>query len=125
MHETSTNSILIIDDDRALTRTLHLLLKHEGYRVITALSASEGRSMASASRPFLTLLDVHLPDGNGLELLEEMQRINPDGHFILMTGDSDIKTKIAATSCREASLLEKPFAIDEVLNRVAAKLSPP
>lgn len=125
MHETSTNSILIIDDDRALSRTLHILLEHEGYRVITALSAAEGRSMASASQPLLTLLDVHLPDGNGLDLLEEMQRINPAGHFILMTGDNDIKTKMAATRCREAALLEKPFAIDEVLDRVAAKLSAP
>lgn len=115
-------SVLIIDDDKALSRTLHILMENEGYNVETALTAAEGMNRTSHTLPAVTLVDLHLPDGNGLTLLQAMLQVNPAGKFILMSGDSDIKEIISEPRYHGIELLEKPFEIDDVLHRVAQKM---
>ncbi|MFH1216089.1 MAG: response regulator [Pseudomonadota bacterium] len=117
-----SGSVLIIDDDKALSRTLHILMESQGYMVETALSAAEGMTRTTATLPSVTLVDLHLPDGNGLHLLHSMLQVNPTGKFILMSGDSDIAKLISESPNKGIDLLKKPFEIDDVLNRVAEKM---
>src|SRR5690606_42095719 len=87
---TDTASILIIDDEEIIREALEALLSAEGYRVRTAATATEGMEQVAAGPLDAVLLDLMLPDRNGLEVLEEIRRF-----------DEDLPVEIGRASCRE------------------------
>jgi DNA-binding NtrC family response regulator len=116
--------ILVVDDETSLRTALFRALDQKGYQVITASSKSEAFKMCQADRPFdLVLVDLKLPDGDGLELMTELKSVHPKTTFIVLTGFATIEVAIEATRRGAYHFITKPFNLDEVLNIVSRVLS--
>jgi DNA-binding NtrC family response regulator len=118
------SSILIVDDDRALCRSLEIQLDLEGHSVKSALNAAAGLELVHTMQPDLVLLDVNLPDESGMETLPKILDSKKPPAVIIMTGDPDNKRVVDAMRAGAFDFLRKPFDLDEVL-LMSKKLSQP
>ncbi|MCB9025894.1 MAG: sigma-54-dependent Fis family transcriptional regulator [Bdellovibrionaceae bacterium] len=116
--------ILVVDDETSLRTALFRALDQRGYQVITAGSKAEAFKMCQVDRPFdLVLVDLKLPDGDGLELMTELKSVHPHTTFIVLTGFATIEVAVEATRRGAYHFITKPFNLDEVLNIVNKVLS--
>ncbi|MBI4060439.1 MAG: response regulator [Elusimicrobia bacterium] len=109
--------ILLIEDDEVFSRMLVFLLEHHGFRVKVAGTLQEGRRQAEEFQPALLLLDVWLPDGNGLDLLETM-RNDPAMKGLKVIGMSTEHSKALRERAQSLGVLEfwsKPLEINVVV----------
>jgi DNA-binding NtrC family response regulator len=112
-------SILVIDDESEIREGLELLLGSEGYGVATAGTAESGLARLD-ERPFdLLLLDVSLPDRNGIDLLKEIRRRDPLLPVVLITAYGSIDMARAAFKSGAQDYITKPWSNDELLAQVA------
>ncbi len=115
----SKGSILVIDDESEIREGLELLLRTEGYLVSSAETALSGLSRLE-ERPFdLMLLDVSLPDRNGIELLRDVHRQDPHLPIVLITAYGSIEMARAAFKSGAMDYITKPWSNDELLAQVA------
>jgi DNA-binding NtrC family response regulator len=115
----SKGSILVVDDESEIREGLELLLKTEGYAVASAETALSGLSRLE-ERPFdLMLLDVSLPDRNGIELLKDVHRQDPHLPIVLITAYGSIDMARAAFKSGAMDYITKPWSNDELLAQVA------
>lgn len=112
------SSILIIDDDKSLCRTLQIQLEADGHDVFPVYSIHEGVSFVSHSKPDIILLDVNLPDGSGVQKLPDLLGMGKDLCIVIMTGEPDNKTVIEAMRKGAFDYLRKPLDLDELLTMV-------
>lgn len=108
------STILIIDDQNLMRMSLKRLLEKEGYDVITAEGAAEGIDIFKEEEPTLTLLDVHLPDGHGVEVLKELKSIKSDSPVIMITAFGDVQTAVWAIKQGAYDFIEKPFKAEKL-----------
>jgi two-component system cell cycle response regulator len=116
--------ILVVDDSRVQQERMVEVLSREGYQVVTAAAGGEAVKKAAAEAPDLVLLDLVLPDMDGLEVLRIMKAAAGD-HFlpiILLSVRSDLDSRVAGLRIGADDFLAKPFADAEVLARTAAML---
>jgi two-component system response regulator AtoC len=114
--------VLVIDDDSDSAETMAMLVATEGLTVATAGSLRDARRQMALQPPDLVLLDLVLPDGNGLELLEETRSM-PQTEVVLVTGHASLDTSIQALRRGAADYLVKPVApqqLQKLLTRVSA-----
>jgi len=112
-------SILVVDDESEIREGLELLLKTEGYQVASAETGQSGLSRLG-EQPFdLLLLDVSLPDRNGIEMLKEIRRQDPDIPVVLITAYGSIEMARAAFKSGAMDYITKPWSNDELLAQVA------
>ncbi len=110
------SKILIVDDDSSLRSALFRLLTKKNYQVITAQTKAEAIRFASIPQNFqLALVDLQLPDGNGLELIDMIRQTNPKCQFIVLTGFGTIEAAIEATKKGAFHFVTKPFNIEELM----------
>src|SRR3989440_4389072 len=115
----SKGSILVVDDESEIREGLELLLTSEGYRVSSAATGESGLAKLD-ERPFdLLLLDVSLPDRNGLDLLKEVRRRDPHLSVVLITAYGSIDMARAAFKNGAMDYITKPWSNDELLAQVA------
>ncbi len=107
-------TILIVDDAKALVRSLEHYLGHQGYRVLCAYSCQEARIRMAESWPDIVLMDLHLPDGNGGELVRELRAEYLDTQFIVMTAFGSIRTAVEVTQRGAVDYLPKPFELEQI-----------
>ena len=79
------NSVLIVDDQKLIRNSLKSALHNEGYRVFIAETGKEGLSFSKKENIDLVLLDIRLPDANGIEVLKQIKAVNDDIIVIMMT----------------------------------------
>ena len=108
--------ILIIDDDRALCRSLELHLEGEGHEVETAFCAAEGLDMVKETRPEIVFCDLSLP-GDGLSLLTAIRTHVPRSVVIMITGVQDTKATIEAVRRGAFDYIRKPLDLQAKLLR--------
>ncbi len=112
-------AILVVDDEAEIREGLELLLRSEGYGVASAETGDAGLARLD-EQPFdLLLLDVSLPDRNGLELLREIRRRDPYLSVVLITAYASIDTARAAFKSGAQDYITKPWSNDELLAQVA------
>jgi DNA-binding NtrC family response regulator len=112
-------SILVVDDESEIREGLELLLKTEGYQVSSAETGQSGLSRLG-EQPFdLLLLDVSLPDRNGIEMLKEIRRLDPELPIVLITAYGSIEMARAAFKSGAMDYITKPWSNDELLAQVA------
>lgn len=114
-------TVLVVDDDDRLVSSVRRVLAYEGYRVLTATSGPEGLQLARDEAPDLIILDVMLPGLDGLEIARRIQA--GGGVPLLMLSARDrIEDKVAGLEAGADDYLVKPFAVEELLARVKARL---
>ena len=114
-------TILVIDDNPTIRKVLTNILKTEKYKVLTSVHAAEGVTAAVRERPDLILLDVVLPDENGIDVCARLKSMPETKHIpvILMTGEAiDVDNKIEGIEGGAEDYITKPFMPEEVLARV-------
>jgi len=116
-----TSSILVVDDDPRLCRLLSRYLAGEGYPVRTAGSAREMREMMALEQPRLVILDLMLPDEDGLSLAREI-RARSDIGILMLTGKREPVDKIVGLELGADDYMTKPFDERELLARVRSIL---
>ncbi|MES2935439.1 MAG: response regulator [Pseudomonadota bacterium] len=117
-------NILVVDDEMGIRELLSEILSDEGHAVFTAENAQQARQARAADAPDLVLLDIWMPDTDGVTLLKEWQR---DGLLtmpvIMMSGHATIDTAVEATRIGAMNFLEKPIALQKLLKAVQAGLT--
>ena len=111
----AARSILIIDDEEIIREALEALLVVEGYAVSTAATAAQGMEKLAERAFDAVLLDLMLPDKNGLEVLEDIRRLDSDLPVVMITAFGTIEGAVAATKLGAFHYFTKPFKNDEVL----------
>lgn len=109
--------ILIIDDEVQIRRFLRISLEANGYRVHEIVTGQEGIIKTAQLRPDMVILDMGLPDMDGLEVLKRLREWTQTPVIILSVRDSD-RDKVAALDAGADDYLIKPFSMDELLARI-------
>jgi DNA-binding NtrC family response regulator len=103
--------VLIIEDDRDSAEFLKLLVEPRGYLVRTAATATEARDSLTTWRPELVLMDMMLPDAQGLELLRHFREASPETQIIMVTGYGSVPKAVEAMEAGAFSFIEKPVDV--------------
>lgn len=109
------SKVLIVDDEPSISRSLTRVLEDRGYLVRSAPTGSEGLAEAEAWRPQVILLDVKLPDADGLDLLPKIRRVESTAQVIVLTAYADTKIAVQAMKRGAVDFLRKPYDMDEVV----------
>ena len=115
-------SVLIVDDDPTTRETLADYFADLGYVVRAAATATEGRQAAAVHAPDVAVVDLRLPDANGLTLFETLRADDPELAVVFLTGHADVPTAVRAMRDGAADFLEKPIdltALDGAVRRAA------
>jgi two-component system KDP operon response regulator KdpE len=118
---TNTPHILIIDDEAQIQRALRTILTEKQFQVSTASRGEEGLALAAANEPDLIILDLGLPDMDGVEVCRRLREWTQTPVIILSVRDSE-RQKVAALDHGADDYLTKPFGIEELLARVRVAL---
>lgn len=113
--------VLVIEDDPQIRRFLRATLAAEDYQFHEALSAEEGIAQAASRQPDLVLLDLGLPDRDGLDVIREI-RLWSQMPIVVLSARGQEKDKIAALDLGADDYVAKPFAVGELLARIRAAL---
>ena len=113
--------ILIVEDEEKIARFLELELAHEGYETEKAGDGRTGLALAESGRFDLCLLDVMLPQLNGLEVVRRLRRTS-DLPVILLTARDAVMDKVSGLDMGADDYVTKPFAIEELLARIRVTL---
>ncbi len=115
-------NILVVDDEEKIRQTLRGVLSDEGYEVSEAGDGRTALDSLRAERPDLVILDVWLPEIDGISLLEEVKRIYADLPVIIICGHANIEAAVRATRLGAADFIEKPFSLDALLASIGRAL---
>jgi len=110
--------ILLVDDEKEMRLSLGEALQLESHHVTCACNALQARQALNNGKYDIAILDIKLPDGNGLDLLAEFRTSNPDMGFIMITGFANIDMAVETVRLGADDFLKKPFDFDELIVRV-------
>jgi two-component system NtrC family response regulator len=113
-----TLSILVIDDEKVICDACRLILREKGHAVDHCLTGESGLLAIERGTYDLILLDMKLPDLDGMEILKTVGAEAPAGHVIVMTGYSTMSNALQAMKLGAADYLAKPFTDDELVEAV-------
>ena len=114
-------TILIIEDEPAIRRLLRTTLNAQGYQVGEATTGAEGLAAIASQAPDLVMLDLGLPDIDGLEIIRRL-RSDSSVPLIVLTARSDERTKVKALDLGADDFVTKPFGAEELVARVRTAL---
>ena len=109
--------VLVVDDEAAIRRFLHTALSTHGYRVYEAGTAKEGLARIIDDRPDLVILDLGLPDGDGVDVTRQVREWSQVPIIILSVREAETE-KVAALDAGADDYLTKPFGLSELLARI-------
>jgi two-component system KDP operon response regulator KdpE len=113
--------VLVIEDEASLRRFLRASLEANGFRVREAVTAAEGKTLAAREHPALMLLDLGLPDGDGLEVTRALREWTSTPIIVLSARGRE-SDKVAALDAGADDYITKPFGVGELLARVRVAL---
>ena len=114
--------ILAVDDESSLTELLSMAMRYEGWQVSTAASGSEAVKAAREVRPDAIVLDMMLPDFDGLEVMRRVRAEDPDVPVIFLTAKDAVADRISGLTAGGDDYVTKPFSLEEVIARLRALL---
>ena len=122
-------SLLIVDDDNPFRERLARAMEKKGFVVTQAESVKKGIDSLKITKPAFAVIDLRLNDGNGLEVVKEIQSLNNNSRIIMLTGYGNISTAVAAIKHGAIDYLAKPADADDVEKALLAdpksKAQPP
>ena len=122
-------SLLIVDDDNPFRERLARAMEKKGFKVSQAEGVKKGIESVKTNKPAFAVVDLRLGDGNGLEVVKEIQNSNADSRIVMLTGYGNIPTAVAAIKQGAIDYLAKPADADDVEKALLAdpnrKADPP
>lgn len=113
------SKVLIIDDEKDIINTLSNILTDEGFEVFKATDGKEGFAIFERESPDVVILDVWMPELDGIQVLKKMRAKRDDARVIVISGHGTISTAVEAVKMGAYDFLEKPLSIDKVLEVVS------
>jgi two-component system response regulator AtoC len=110
----TAEQILVVDDDRFIRMALGEAVRSWGYETLDAGTVAEARNLFAENEPPVALLDIDLPDGSGLDLLNELKEKSPETVAVMITGNVDIANSIAALRGGAHDFIGKPIKLEEL-----------
>ena len=110
-----SRTLLVIDDDEASCRLVRATFRAEGIQVLAAHDGQAGMARIEAEHPDIVLLDVNLPTGSGVEVLERLKATHPSLPVVMLTASREVKTAVRATQLGAFDYLTKPIDHDEIV----------
>lgn len=104
----SGETILIVDDEESVRKSLADVMRDEGYDVVTVASGREGIDALNETQPSLALLDIAMPEMDGIETLRRIREVRPDLPVIMVTGHGTIETAVKTTKMGAYDFIVKP-----------------
>ncbi|MCX4744108.1 response regulator transcription factor [Kitasatospora sp. NBC_01287] len=114
--------VLVVDDETSLAELLSMALRYEGWQVRTAADGAGALRAARDFRPDAVVLDVMLPDFDGLEVLYRLRRDVPDVPVLFLTARDSVEDRIAGLTAGGDDYVTKPFSLEEVVARLRGLL---
>ena len=122
-------SLLIVDDDNPFRERLARAMEKKGFTVSQAESVKNGVALVKQKKPAFAVVDLRLGDGNGLQVVKEIQTLNSESRVIMLTGYGNIPTAVAAIKEGAIDYLAKPADADDIERALLAdpnkKAAPP
>ncbi len=112
--------ILVVDDEQMLTDLLSMALKMEGWQVRTAASGFEALTAAKEFRPDALVLDVMMPDLDGMSVLQRLRQSGDDVPVLFLTAKDAVSDRVAGLTAGGDDYVTKPFSLEEVVARLRA-----
>ena len=129
INEFKDKSLLIVDDDNPFRERLARAMEKKGFVVTQAEGVKKGIDTLKLNKPSFAVIDLRLNDGNGLEVVKEIQNLNNKSRIVMLTGYGNIPTAVAAIKHGAIDYLAKPADADDVekalLADPKAKAQPP
>jgi two-component system nitrogen regulation response regulator NtrX len=107
--------ILIVDDEEAVRSSLRMIFDYEGYEVVLAANGPAGLKMAEQEAPDLVILDIKMPQMDGLEVLKRLKAEEPSPPVVILSGHGTVKTAVEAVKLGAFDFIEKPPDSDRML----------
>ena len=120
-------NILVIDDEEVICNACHLILSERGHTVERKMDGASGLKALQSNSYDIILLDMMLPDMEGMEILETIKQKTPQAGVIIITGYSTVANALKSMKLGAADYLPKPFSEDELLasiEKVSSNLQP-
>ena len=125
----NNKSLLIVDDDNPFRDRLSRAMEKKGFQVIQAEGVKKGIESVKINKPGFAVVDLRLNDGNGLDVVQKIQEVNPSSRIIMLTGYGNIPTAVAAIKEGAIDYLAKPADAEDVEKALLAnpskKAAPP
>jgi two-component system nitrogen regulation response regulator NtrX len=119
----NASRILVVDDEADIRRLLQEILTEEGYEVEVAADAGQARAARARQTPDLVLLDIWMPDTDGITLLREWSNEAADAcPVVMMSGHGTVETAVEATRLGAFDFVEKPLSLAKLLRTVERAL---
>lgn len=115
-------TVLVVDDEREIRASLRGILEEEGMQVVEAGDGAQALAEIQRCRPQLIILDIWMPELDGLQLLQQLQGSMPPPEVIVISGHGNIETAVKATKLGAFDFLEKPLSLDGFLSVVQRAL---
>ncbi|VAX25527.1 Response regulator of zinc sigma-54-dependent two-component system [hydrothermal vent metagenome] len=114
MNVATREPVVVIDDDQSICKTLKLHFECNGYEVLTAFNAEDGMNILESVSTAIVILDIKLPDANGVELLEDIQSKAGNYYSIIITAFPDMESTVKAVQNGVGEYIYKPIDIQEL-----------
>ncbi|RLB77644.1 MAG: sigma-54-dependent Fis family transcriptional regulator, partial [Deltaproteobacteria bacterium] len=108
-------TVLVVDDELSILQSLEGILSDEGYEVICAASGREALEKIKETMPDIVLLDIWMPEMDGIETLVKIREISPQIQVVMMSGHGTIETAVKATKLGAYDFIEKPLSLEKLL----------
>ena len=118
----SHKTILVVDDEDGVRESVREVLTDEGYRVLDTADCAQVLNLIKAERPDLVLLDIWMPQMDGIGLLKEIKGQEPDINVVMVSGHGNIHTAVTATKFGAFDFIEKPVSLEGLLSTVQRAL---
>ena len=118
----SQKTILVVDDEDGVRESVREVLTDEGYRVLDTADCAQVLNLIKAERPDLVLLDIWMPQMDGIGLLKEIKGQEPDINVVMVSGHGNIHTAVTATKFGAFDFIEKPVSLEGLLSTVQRAL---
>ena len=110
--------VLIVDDEERIVQSIAGVLEDEGFQVAAAKSGEEAIGVFQKEEPDIVLLDIWMPEMDGIEVLKKLKRISSDCQVIMISGHATISTAMAAVKLGAFDFIEKPLSLDVLLTTI-------
>ncbi len=110
--------VLVVDDEVNIAELISMALRYEGWQVDTAHTGSKAVAVAKDARPDAVVLDMMLPDFDGLEVLRRMRSTDPDVPVLFLTARDAVEDRVAGLTAGGDDYVTKPFSLEEVVARL-------